>query len=151
MPNVSLNCQIQVQNRNIFSFEPRFTSSYTCTFYDTVHEKKLFFWNTTVSENCCVSCNMTVYKHNSVISSSELKDECQTTELSICRILPGIIFHTVTFWPFTSKLSLQRFKQGFSTVRVFLQEMLWWWTRWDRKFIRGKLYVFFIQIFKLKD
>ena len=51
--------------------------------------KKLYFWNTTVSENCCLSCNKTVYKHDSVISSSELEDKCQTTEKSICRILPG--------------------------------------------------------------
>merc|ERR1719282_1858836 len=60
---------------------------YTCMYYETVHDKKLYFWNTTVSESCCVSCNKTVYKHDSVISSSELEDECQTNKQSICRIL----------------------------------------------------------------
>ena len=46
-------------------------------------------WNTSVSDRCCQSCEGVVYKADSVIDTIHHEDDCQTTETSFCRILPG--------------------------------------------------------------
>lgn len=46
-------------------------------------------WNTSVSDHCCQSCGKVVFKADSVMDTVNLEDECQTTETSVCRILPG--------------------------------------------------------------
>ena len=49
----------------------------------------LLIWNTSVSDKCCQSCEGVVYKADSVVDTIHHEDECQTTETSVCRLLPG--------------------------------------------------------------
>ena len=43
------------------------------------------YWSTTVSYSCCLHCNNTVYKADTVINTVTLKDNCETEETSVCR------------------------------------------------------------------
>ena len=47
-------------------------------------------WNTSVSDHCCHNCDDVVYKADAVIDTIHHKDDCQTVETSVCRILPGM-------------------------------------------------------------
>ena len=49
----------------------------------------MYSWNTTVSDHCCLACDGTVYKADSVIEEKSHEDECQSVETSICRRIPG--------------------------------------------------------------
>ena len=57
-------------------------------------EKKEFYvyWNTTVSDNCCLYCNNTVYKADTVIDTTKLEDKCESEETHVCRKIPGTIW-----------------------------------------------------------
>ena len=48
------------------------------------------FWNTSVSDNCCLYCNNTVYKADTVIDTTKLEDKCESEETFVCRKIPGI-------------------------------------------------------------
>ena len=54
-------------------------------------ERKEFYvyWNTTVSDNCCLYCNNTVYKADTVIDTTMLEDKCESEETHVCRKIPG--------------------------------------------------------------
>ena len=62
---------------------------YTCNKFDNFTGGVLLMWNTSVSDHCCQSCDGVVSKADSVVSTIHHEDECQTTETSVCRILPG--------------------------------------------------------------
>ena len=49
----------------------------------------MYSWNTTVSDHCCIGCDGTVYKTDSVIEETSHNDECVSVETSICRRIPG--------------------------------------------------------------
>ena len=51
----------------------------------------LFYWNITVSESCCVTCNGTVVPEDTIIQTENLDDECMTVKTSSCRNIPGSI------------------------------------------------------------
>merc|ERR1719450_154062 len=68
---------------------------YTCTFITSFQNKTLYFWNTTVSDQCCLHCNGTVFKSDSLIDKVYLQDECKTIESSFCRILPDYNHATI--------------------------------------------------------
>ena len=67
-----------------------FLLRYTCSLSDEYKNKEVYFWNTTVSSNCCTHCNGTVYKADAVIDSVEHEDDCKTIETSVCRIIPSL-------------------------------------------------------------
>jgi len=48
------------------------------------------YWMTTVSDNCCLYCNNTVYKADTVIDTTQLKDECESEETHVCRKIPDL-------------------------------------------------------------
>jgi len=68
---------------------------YTCTangeITDTSGNKhNFFFWNTTVSKKCCMHCDGTVYKADTVIDTTEAQNDsaiCHTVETSVCKII----------------------------------------------------------------
>jgi len=62
---------------------------YECTEYDELMGEKLFYWNITVSELCCLTCNGTVVPENTIIETENLDDECMTVKTSFCRNIPG--------------------------------------------------------------
>ena len=62
---------------------------YTCVEFEKFLGDTLLVWNTSVSDRCCQSCEGVVYKADSVIDIIQHEDDCQTTETSFCRILPG--------------------------------------------------------------
>ena len=64
------------------------TLRYTCLSGNNKNSN-LQFWNTSVSDHCCLHCNGVVYKPNSIIATIQHHDKCQTVETSICRTLPG--------------------------------------------------------------
>merc|ERR1712032_1574644 len=64
--------------------------SYTCQKFQITKEWSVLMWNTSVSDRCCQSCDGVVYKADSIIDTVHFEDECQTTELSVCRILPDL-------------------------------------------------------------
>ena len=66
-----------------------FSIRYTCSKFESFKGGPLLMWNTTVSDHCCHHCDGVVYKADSVIDTIHHEDECQTTETSVCRILPG--------------------------------------------------------------
>ena len=54
--------------------------------------KLYVYWNTTVSDNCCLYCNNTVYKADTVIDTTQLEDKCESEETHVCRKIPGMLF-----------------------------------------------------------
>ena len=63
--------------------------SYTCVYIDTYRDQKMFKWNVSVSDHCCLHCDDVVYKADTVIDTIQYEDECRTTETTVCRIIPG--------------------------------------------------------------
>ena len=47
-------------------------------------------WERSVSERCCQTCNGTVFPHDTVVSTTQLEDDCLTLETKICRLRPGL-------------------------------------------------------------
>ena len=43
------------------------------------------YWSTTRSDSCCLHCNNTVYKADTVINTVTLNDTCETEKTSVCR------------------------------------------------------------------
>ena len=62
---------------------------YTCTYAGDHQGYKMYSWNTTVSDHCCLGCDGTVHKADSVIQKTSHIDECLSVETSICRRIPG--------------------------------------------------------------
>ena len=44
----------------------------------------------TVSERCCQTCNGTVFPIDTVMSTTQLEDDCLTTQTDVCRVRPGL-------------------------------------------------------------
>jgi len=63
---------------------------YTCIYVDTYRDQKVYRWNVSVSDHCCLHCDGVVYKADTVIDTTQHEDECKTSETSVCRILPGL-------------------------------------------------------------
>jgi len=66
------------------------TSCCECIRYECVplvewNRHKYYYWNMSVSEHCCLHCDGTVYKADTVIETVVEKDECGTTKTSVCR------------------------------------------------------------------
>jgi len=75
---------------NIHHEHAHLTSCCECIRYECVplgklNEEKYYYWNKTVSEYCCLHCDGTVYKADTVIESVVEKDECGTIKTSVCR------------------------------------------------------------------
>ena len=68
---------------------------YTCTKFENFNDVILLMWNTSVSNRCCESCDGIVFKADSVINTIQYEDACDTTETSVCMILPGSVHSTV--------------------------------------------------------
>ena len=47
-------------------------------------------WVRSVSAECCQTCNGTVFPHDTVISTTQLEDDCLTTQTKVCRVRPGL-------------------------------------------------------------
>jgi len=62
---------------------------YTCTFSNSYQNRKLAAWKTTISDQCCIHCNGTVFKPDSLIDTVTKDDDCSTIETSYCRIIPN--------------------------------------------------------------
>ena len=54
--------------------------SYHCSHFVTIQERNYYFWNRTVSDSCCLHCDGTVYKADTVIDTIETEDECETVK-----------------------------------------------------------------------
>ena len=55
----------------------------------------VYFWNITTSPHCCLHCDDTVYKIDTIVDVTEMDDVCNTTETTFCRISPGRrMFHS---------------------------------------------------------
>jgi len=70
---------------------------YECTHFDELLGKTLYFWNTTVSESCCITCNETVVPENTKIDTKYVDDECLTVKTSVCRTIPGSMEATIEY------------------------------------------------------
>ena len=64
------------------------TFRYRCTY---LHKTEILYWNTSVSDHCCLTCTNTTYKADTVIETIELDDKCKSIETQVCRKLPGHI------------------------------------------------------------
>ena len=62
---------------------------YTCTYVGDHQGSKMYSWNTTISDHCCLGCDGRVHKADSVIKEIPHEDECLSVETSICRRIPG--------------------------------------------------------------
>jgi len=58
---------------------------YECINFGELNEQKYYFWNKSISEHCCLHCDGTVYKADTVIETVVEKDECGTIKTSVCR------------------------------------------------------------------
>lgn len=67
----------------------KLSKRYTCTSIDEYKGKELYYWNTTVSDHCCLYCNNTVYKTDTIIDTIHHEDKCKSIETSTCRRVPG--------------------------------------------------------------
>ena len=66
-----------------------FSDRYECRAFDEVLGKVLYYWNSTVSDSCCVTCNGTVFPENTEIDTEVMEDDCRSVKTSVCRTLPG--------------------------------------------------------------
>ena len=48
-----------------------------------------------MSEQCCQTCNGTVVPANTVLSTSQLEDDCLTVQTEVCRLRPGQNFSII--------------------------------------------------------
>ena len=48
-------------------------------------------WRRRVSDQCCQSCNGTVFPANTVVSTTQLEDDCGTVKTEVCKIRPGLL------------------------------------------------------------
>ena len=62
---------------------------YTCTYVGDHQGSKMYSWNTTISDHCCLGCDGRVHKADSVIKEIPHEDECLSIETSVCRRIPG--------------------------------------------------------------
>ena len=76
---------------NASGFEKWFSSSlklhsrYTCQYIGNILDENWYFWNKTVSEHCCLHCDGTVYKADTIIDTVVEDDDCGTIKTSVCR------------------------------------------------------------------
>ena len=47
-------------------------------------------WVRSVSAECCQTCNGTVFPANTVISTTQLEDDCLSLQTEVCRVRPGL-------------------------------------------------------------
>ena len=47
-------------------------------------------WVRSVTGECCQSCNGTVVPANTVISTTQLEDDCLSLQTEVCRVRPGL-------------------------------------------------------------
>ena len=47
-------------------------------------------WVRSVSAQCCQTCNGTVVPPNTVISTTQLEDDCLSLQTEVCRLRPGL-------------------------------------------------------------
>ena len=87
MSLVSTNIILKTQKLYFTAHSSYF--SYTCVHVDTFRDQKMFKWNVSVSDHCCLHCDDVVYKADTVIDTIHYEDECKTTETTVCRIMPG--------------------------------------------------------------
>ena len=89
---------------------------------DLIRKNKYFvFWNTTVSDNCCLHCNNTVYKADTVIGTTRLEDRCESEETHVCRKIPGIHIMTEIWVRFLSYLILPCCIKGLQKAKIETQ------------------------------
>jgi len=58
---------------------------YECINFGELNEQKYYFWNKSISEHCCLHCDGTVYKADTIIETVVEKDECGTIKTAVCR------------------------------------------------------------------
>jgi len=58
---------------------------YECVLLGDLLEQKYFYWNKTISDQCCLHCDGTVYKADTIIETVVEEDDCGTIKTSICR------------------------------------------------------------------
>ena len=103
--NLAVNVWCKNFQENIRQF-CKLHFSYTCKKFENLKGVSLLMWNTSVSDHCCHHCDGVVYKADAVMDTIHHKDECQTMETSVCRILPGscaklldtILFNNMLAW-----------------------------------------------------
>ena len=90
-------------------------------------ERKEFYvyWNTTVSDNCCLYCNNTVYKADTVIDTTQLEDKCESEETHVCRKIPGIMRHKYFIIYHNSSKGWRRRRLRRSSGTKFAAMMTW--------------------------
>ena len=59
--------------------------SYECILLGELNKLKYFYWNMTISEHCCLHCDGTVYKSDTVIETIVEEDVCGTIKSSVCK------------------------------------------------------------------
>ena len=47
-------------------------------------------WVRSVSAQCCQTCNGTVVPPGTLISTTQLEDDCLTLQTEVCRVRPGL-------------------------------------------------------------
>ena len=64
--------------------------SYKCEKIGYWGKQKKVGWMRSVSEQCCQTCNGTVVPTNTIISTTQLEDDCLTVQTEVCRLRPGM-------------------------------------------------------------
>ena len=60
---------------------------YTCEEINLGKQMKVG-WMRSVTDQCCQNCNGTVYPTNTIISTTNLEDDCLTIKTEVCRLRP---------------------------------------------------------------
>ena len=74
----------------------KYICRYTCNSQETIQKKKIYFWNKTISEKCCLDSEGNVFKAGNIMNKIQNMDKCQSLILSRCTILPGEITFMIT-------------------------------------------------------
>ena len=63
---------------------------YECEEIGTWEDVLKVQWVRSVTGECCQSCNGTVVPANTVISTTQLEDDCLSLQTEVCRLRPGL-------------------------------------------------------------
>ena len=57
---------------------------YKCQYFGSILNTDLYFWIKSVSDQCCLHCDGTVYKADTTIDSVVEDDDCGTIQKTMC-------------------------------------------------------------------
>ena len=80
----------RLEKLNFIQYKVNLQFSYKCEKIASWDNHLKVRWVRSVSAQCCQTCNGTVAPPGTLISTTQLEDDCLTTQTEVCRLWPGL-------------------------------------------------------------